>query len=46
MKVAGSYWKYPDPTAGALWYHAYYVRPHWAGERYIMVGSHKFYKEI
>lgn len=46
IRVAGSYWKYPDPTAGALWYHAHYVRPHWAGERYVTVGAHKFYKEI
>jgi spore germination cell wall hydrolase CwlJ-like protein len=44
--VAGSYWKYEDPTSGALWYHAHYVQPSWAGENYISIGSHKFYHAL
>jgi spore germination cell wall hydrolase CwlJ-like protein len=46
LRVAGSYWKYPDPTAGALWYHADYVQPRWAGRNYISIGSHKFYHAL
>lgn len=46
VKVAGSYWKYEDPTNGALWYHAHYVNPRWAGNNYITVGAHKFYSAL
>lgn len=40
------YWGYSqDPTDGALWYHADYVRPHWrrALERGPKIGRHVFY---
>lgn len=35
-----------DPTNGALWYHADYVNPHWAGakQRLTKIGRHIFYK--
>lgn len=46
LEVARSYWKYEDPTSGALWYHADYVQPRWAGENYISIGSHKFYHAL
>ncbi len=34
-----------DPTNGALWYHADYVNPHWAGakQRVAKIGRHIFY---
>ncbi len=34
-----------DPTSGALWYHANYVRPDWADtkNRVATIGSHIFY---
>jgi hypothetical protein len=37
----------PDPTGGALWYHADHVRPSWTGnyETTTMVGSHVFYRD-
>ena len=40
------YWDYsPDPTAGALWYHADYVRPRWRKDlsRGPKIGQHVFY---
>ena len=40
------YWDYSgDPTAGALWYHADYVRPRWGGgpARGLKIGRHVFY---
>lgn len=42
------YWgRRPDPTDGALWYHATYVKPYWRvgltpGPR---IGSHVFYRD-
>lgn len=35
----------PDPTRGALWYHANYVRPYWAEEKHEVarIGAHIFY---
>ncbi len=35
-----------DPTAGALWYHADYVRPRWRGRfaRGAKIGRHVFYR--
>lgn len=35
----------PDPTRGALWYHANYVRPYWADEKQEVarIGAHIFY---
>lgn len=35
----------PDPTRGALWYHADYVRPYWAEEKHEVarIGAHIFY---
>lgn len=35
----------PDPTRGALWYHADYVRPNWADEKeeVARIGAHIFY---
>jgi len=37
-----------DPTAGALWYHADYVSPHWrsAFARGPKIGKHIFYREF
>lgn len=37
----------PDPTGGALWYHADHVRPHWTSdyETTTMIGSHVFYRD-
>jgi len=37
----------PDPTGGALWYHADHVRPSWTGdyETTTMIGSHVFYRD-
>lgn len=37
----------PDPTGGALWYHADSVRPSWTAEyeTTTMIGSHIFYRE-
>jgi spore germination cell wall hydrolase CwlJ-like protein len=34
-----------DPTDGALWYHADYVKPHWADakEQVARIGRHIFY---
>ena len=46
VRVAMIYGKYEDPTHGALWYHADYVQPRWAGGNYIAVGSHKFYHAL
>lgn len=46
VRVAASYWKYSDPTNGALWYHAEYVSPSWAGSTYVAVGSHRFYHAL
>lgn len=43
------YWGYSqDPTDGALWYHADYVRPHWrrALERGPKIGRHVFYASM
>ena len=38
----------PDPTGGALWYHATYVNPDWAGRlsRSAQIGRHIFYTDI
>lgn len=41
------YWGYaPDPTHGALWYHADYASPRWAAmfDRGPMIGRHIFYR--
>jgi len=37
---------YPDPTKGALFYHARFVRPRWARklEKTAMIGGHIFYR--
>jgi len=37
----------PDPTGGALWYHADFVRPSWTAqyETTTMIGSHVFYRD-
>ncbi|MGE3475580.1 MAG: cell wall hydrolase [Rhodospirillaceae bacterium] len=37
----------PDPTGGALWYHADHVRPSWTGnyETTTMIGGHVFYRD-
>jgi hypothetical protein len=37
----------PDPTAGALYFHADYVRPDWSGEKELVsqIGRHIFYRE-
>jgi N-acetylmuramoyl-L-alanine amidase len=37
----------PDPTGGALWYHADFIRPSWAGdyETTTIIGAHVFYRE-
>ena len=37
----------PDPTGGALWYHADHVRPNWSSdyETTTIIGSHVFYRE-
>lgn len=37
----------PDPTGGALWYHADFVRPVWAGdyETTTIIGAHVFYRD-
>jgi N-acetylmuramoyl-L-alanine amidase len=37
----------PDPTGGALWYHADSMRPNWAlgFESTTIIGSHVFYRE-
>ena len=37
----------PDPTGGALWYHADYMRPSWAAEyeTTTIIGSHVFYRD-
>jgi spore germination cell wall hydrolase CwlJ-like protein len=37
-----------DPTAGALWYHADYVRPRWRGRlaRAAKIGRHVFYRLV
>ncbi len=37
----------PDPTGGALWYHADFTRPSWAAEyeTTTIIGSHVFYRE-
>ncbi len=40
------FWGYSeDPTGGALWYHANYVRPHWRRKLPIgpVIGTHIFY---
>ena len=38
----------PDPTDGALWYHADYVAPQWrlAFTQTVQIGRHVFYREI
>ena len=46
MQVARSFWKYEDPTNGALFYHADYVQPRWAGTNYNVIGRHKFYHAL
>lgn len=37
----------PDPTDGALWYHADFIRPAWAQEyeTTTIIGAHVFYRE-
>ena len=37
----------PDPTGGALWYHANFTNPSWAAEyeSTTIIGSHVFYRE-
>ena len=37
----------PDPTGGALWYHADFTRPAWAAdyESTTIIGAHVFYRE-
>lgn len=37
----------PDPTGGALWYHADFTRPTWAAgfESTTIIGTHVFYRE-
>lgn len=35
-----------DNTNGALWYHADYVQPSWAGNSYKQIGVHRFYNAI
>jgi N-acetylmuramoyl-L-alanine amidase len=37
----------PDPTGGALWYHADFTRPTWAAEyeTTTIIGTHVFYRE-
>jgi hypothetical protein len=37
----------PDPTGGALWYHASFLRPNWAMgfESTTIIGQHVFYRE-
>lgn len=37
----------PDPTGGALWYHADFTRPSWAAEyeTTTIIGTHVFYRE-
>jgi N-acetylmuramoyl-L-alanine amidase len=43
------YWGYaPDPTNGALWYHADHVEPSWAAALYPpqQLGEHLFYRDI
>jgi predicted DNA-binding protein (UPF0251 family) len=37
----------PDPTGGALWYHASFLRPSWAigFESTTIIGEHVFYRE-
>ena len=37
----------PDPTAGALWYHADFTRPAWAAglKSTTIIGTHVFYRE-
>ncbi len=37
----------PDPTGGALWYHADFMKPAWAGdyETTTIIGTHVFYRD-
>ena len=37
-----------DPTNGALWYHAHFVKPYWSNKLAItsVVGGHIFYSDI
>jgi spore germination cell wall hydrolase CwlJ-like protein len=37
---------YPDPTKGALFYHARFVRPRWSKKllRTAVIGGHIFYR--
>lgn len=37
-----------DPTNGAMFYHAYYVKPHWSRNKKptAVIGAHSFYKVI
>lgn len=37
-----------DPTNGAMFYHAYYVKPYWSRNKkpVAVIGSHSFYKVI
>ena len=37
----------PDPTGGALWYHADFTRPHWSAEyeTTTIIGHHIFYRD-
>jgi len=46
LTVAATLHAYPDQTDGALWYHADYVQPQWAGPVYYQIGTHKFYNAI
>ncbi len=41
------YYSFMDPTSGALWYHADYVKPSWrnAFERGPKIGRHIFYSQ-
>ena len=37
---------HPDPTNGALFFHAHTVKPRWANKPAIIIGAHLFYKDI
>jgi spore germination cell wall hydrolase CwlJ-like protein len=45
--IVNNYYKFRDPTDGAVMYHAYYVNPHWsrAYQKTARIDSHIFYKE-
>jgi len=42
--VLNHYNKITDPTNGALFYHAYYVRPEWKKQKIATIEDHIFYK--